>query len=366
MEAIIWGLFISLNIIQIGYWALFVLVQSRHAAPVNAAPPGISVIICAHDEEKNLRALIPLLLNQDHPNFEIIVVEDRSNDGTFDFLLAETSKYPNLKMVQVRSKPDYLPGKKYALTLGIKAAAHDLVLLTEPDCRPAGNSWVTAMAENFNSQTDITLGSATFSSNKTLLNIFLRFENILTTINYFTWAKIGLPYMGIGRNLAYRKQLFLDNKGFNKHLASLTGDDRLFVNQHASGSNTTVAEDPRTVIYSQSVKTLKGFISQKKEAISSAKQFRVKHQLILIPFYLTSAIWLPVITLTLAFAFSWWILLVLFVRWMLIIFTFARFSKTYQVPYPLGWVPIQDIFYNIMALVLMPAGLFTSKRVWKI
>ena len=366
MQAIIWGLFICLTIIQAGYWLLFALVRTKSPSPKKSELPGISVIICAHDQEQNIRELVPLLLSQDHPNFEIIVVEDRCNDGTFDYLLAETAKQSKLKMVQVRSKPDYLPGKKYALTLGIKAAVHDLVLLTEPDCRPGSNSWVTSIAQSFDTQTEIVIGVAPFLSSKSFPNIFLRFENTLSSISYCTWAKIGLPFMGLGRNLAYRKQLFLENKGFNKHLASLTGDDKLFVNQHASSFNTNVAEDPRSIMYSHALNDLNDFITQKKAAIASARQFRFKHQLILIPFYLSYALWLPAITLTLFFIFSWWVISVVCLRWLLMILTISRFKKTYQISYPLAWIPVQDVLYSTMCLALLPAGLFTSKLVWKI
>ena len=124
----------------------------------NALNVPVSVVICAHDEEQNLKELVPMLLAQNHPEFEIIVVNDRSNDGTYDWLLAETKKHERLKMVHVNFKPEHVNGKKFALTLGIKAARYDWVLLTDADCRPASNEWIHQMAGTFTEKNSLVLG----------------------------------------------------------------------------------------------------------------------------------------------------------------------------------------------------------------
>ena len=149
--------------LQVTYLVLFLF--AFHRSRVHHIPdrlPGVSLIIAAHDEEENLRELIPLLMEQNHPDFEVIVVEDRCNDGTYDFLLEATRQYKGLKMVRVVFKPDHIHGKKYALTLGIKAARHEWILLTDADCRPATREWMSCMGSYMADQTQIVIGCSPY------------------------------------------------------------------------------------------------------------------------------------------------------------------------------------------------------------
>ena len=200
----------------------------------------VSVIVCAHDEEQNLRDLIPLLLSQNHPDFEIIIVDDRSNDGTFDLLLQETSKDHRLRMVHVNRTPQLFNAKKYALTLGIKAAKYEWLLLTDADCRPDSKNWISSFTKHFSQTTQFVLGFSPYEKRPGILNAFIRFETLMSGIQYLSFASLGIPYMGVGRNLSYRRSKFLAEKGFNNFIKTTGGDDDLFVNQHARKANTAV------------------------------------------------------------------------------------------------------------------------------
>jgi glycosyltransferase involved in cell wall biosynthesis len=134
--------------------------KKRFDQAVSSHP--VSVIVCAHDEEQNLRELIPILLKQQHPEFEVIIVNDRSNDGTYDFLLKETKKDNRLKMVDVKRTPDHVNGKKFGLTLGIKAAKYDWVLLTDADCRPNTEQWMRSMSDQFSETKNFVLGYSAY------------------------------------------------------------------------------------------------------------------------------------------------------------------------------------------------------------
>src|SRR5690606_33778770 len=123
-------------------------------------------------------------------------------------------------------------GKKYGLTLGIKAASHEWILLTDADCRPNSRRWIRSMSRYFDEDTQFVLGFSPYRATAGLLNLFIRFETMLTAIQYFSFGWLGNPYMGVGRNLAYRKSKFLEEKGFNNFLHVTGGDDDLFVNQH--------------------------------------------------------------------------------------------------------------------------------------
>lgn len=267
--------------IQTVYFLIFLIAFTRYKPGNISGSLPVSVVISAHDEEENLKKLLPALYAQDHPDFEIIVVEDRSNDNTYDLLLKETREQPKLRMVKVDHTPDNFNGKKYGLTLGIKAAKHDLILLTDADCVPNDDQWISTMAAAFDDKTELNLGFSYYKKEKGFLNTFIRFETLWTAIQYLGLALAGRPYMGVGRNLAYRKSLFIRKKGFNPHLGVTGGDDDLFVNQHAQKSNTTVTIGSHATVYSWPKTTVREFFRQKVRHLSVGKFYSTPDKIML-------------------------------------------------------------------------------------
>lgn len=354
--------------IQLIYWILLIRFSgttARLKTKANDEIQPVSVIICAHDEEHNLKKLVPLLMQQDHPNLEVIVVNDRSNDGTYDYLLEATKQLSRLKVVTVKTLPNHVTGKKYALTLGIKAAAHDIVLLTDADCRPASAHWATAMASSFREGVDLVLGYSPYSIQTGLLNAFIRFETILTAVQYTAMANAGLPYMGVGRNLAYRKSLFLSGKGFSRHMATVGGDDDLFVNDHANSRNTIVCTEPDALVYSEPKKTLGEFFIQKVRHLSAGKQYRLSHQ-ILLGIWSLSWLLLPA-SLTLCLTvFPWWIAAAATVIWAGVgTGAMHRFCTGTKTSYPLALVPVMMVIYPVYYAIFGLKALVTKQLQWK-
>ncbi len=264
--------------IQIIYWLIFLVAFSKKREGTLTQGPPVSVIVCAHDEENNLKELIPILLSQEYHEFEVIVVEDRCNDGTYDYLLEAVKHDPRLRMVRVTHLPQHINGKKFALTLGIKAAAFEWVLLTDADCRP-GPKWIASMGALFQDKNQIVIGYSPYEKHRGYLNSFIRFESLVTGIQFIGWALLGKPYMGVGRNLGYRKELFLSNKGFNKHLGVTGGDDDLFVNEHATKSNVGVCVGRDSLTPSIPKKTWQQFFRQKIRHLSVGTRYRFSDKL---------------------------------------------------------------------------------------
>ncbi len=235
---------------------------------------GVSIIVCARNAAEKLNALLPVLYAQDYPNFEVIVVNDRSTDETFPFLVKEKEKVGNLKVLTIDQTPSHINPKKYAITLGIKAAQHDLILFTDADCMPASNQWVKTMAAPFaDTSVEITLGYSQYRAHPGLLNLFIRYETLYTAIQYVSFALSGIPYMGVGRNMAYRKSLFLDNKGFSGYQKITGGDDDLFINKHATKANTRVRIGSDSIVYSIPKATWKEYFLQKRRHLAVGKLY---------------------------------------------------------------------------------------------
>ncbi|MEL7004551.1 MAG: glycosyltransferase [Bacteroidota bacterium] len=279
-ELLIYLFFFCLSVQAVYHFIFISGFQSYKKPKVHSQKP-VSVIICAHDEEENLKTLLPQLYCQEHAEFEVIVVEDRSNDGSYDFLLEESAKQPLLKMVKVRHKPEHISAKKFALTLGMKAAQYDTVLLTDADCVPNTNHWITNMTSCFEGETKIVLGFSNYKKLSGVLNAFIRFETLWTAIKYFGFALSGRPYMGVGRNLAYKKSLFLENKGFSDHSGVVGGDDDLFVNRHATKKNTKVILEAEASTTSVPKTTWKSYYKQKLRHVSVGKHYRWNTKILL-------------------------------------------------------------------------------------
>jgi len=208
---------------------------------INEENNNVSVIICARNEEENLKLNLPSILEQDYSNYEVIVVNDCSNDGTEDVLMQFEKKYENLRTTTIKEDKKFFHSKKLALTIGIKAASYDWLLLTDADCKAASKRWISEMQKYFSNNNSIVLGYGGYEKKKGILNNLIRYDTLFIAIQYFAFALASRPYMGVGRNLAYRKSLFFKNKGFASHYNIDSGDDDLFVNEVANKKNTRVS-----------------------------------------------------------------------------------------------------------------------------
>lgn len=237
----------------------------------------VSVIICAKNERDNLLEYLPLYLNQKYSDYEIIVVNDHSIDDTEDVLKAFALQYKHMKIVTVPDNDRFYGSKKFALTLGIKAAQYDHLLLTDADCKPASENWITQMS-NYQSNKKIILGVGRYEKEKGVLNRLIRFETFYTALQYLSFAIAKLPYMGVGRNLAYHSEMFFNNKGFASHQHILSGDDDLFINEVATGKNTQVIVAPDAHTISKPKATFKKWMLQKKRHFTTGKHYKFKHK----------------------------------------------------------------------------------------
>ena len=351
---------------QILYFIFLLSAFRKRDLPSSHGQRAVSLIVCAHDEEENLRELVPLLLLQDYPQFEVIVVEDRCNDGTYDYLLQATIEDERLRMVRVIHKPDHINGKKFALTLGIKAARYDWVLLTDADCRPASNSWIAQMTNRLNEPTKFVLGFSPYYKTPGLLNAFIRFESVLTGIQLTGMALLGRPYMGVGRNLAYRKEMFLNAKGFNSHLGVTGGDDDLFVNQHATRENTTVSVGSDALVFSKPKETWKEFLHQKFRHLSVGRWYKFSDKILLGLFSLSWILtWLLVLPCIFFLPLAKVLLAFFVIRMGLLISTMYVGPKKLGVAFEAWKTPLLDFMYAFYYLVTGAKALFVKKVKWK-
>ena len=282
LEIILLSAILITFLIQIFYYLFFYLriVFYKFKDKKNKQFP-VSIIICAKDEAENLKNFLPKVLNQKYPEFEVIVVNDASEDETEDVLKLLKNEHKHLYITKIPIDLKFKHGKKLAVTIGLKAAKNDWVLLTDADCVPESENWLAYMQENFVDKTDIVLGYGAYKTEKGFLNKLIRFDTMFIALQYFTFAMAGVPYMGVGRNLAYKKSLFFTKKGFASHLNLLSGDDDLFVNENANKNNTKIELRTETFTKSNPEENFKSWFYQKKRHLTTGKYYKSKHKFLL-------------------------------------------------------------------------------------
>jgi glycosyltransferase involved in cell wall biosynthesis len=270
-------------------------------------------------------------------------------------------------MVRVLHTPEHITGKKFGITLGIRAAKHDWILLTDADCRPNDKSWIRMMSRNFHQPHELVLGFSSYKRYPGLLNAFIRFETFLTGIQYVALSRLRVPYMGVGRNLAYKKSLFLENKGFHRHQSITGGDDDLFVNQHGIGRNTVDATGADLLVWSEPKKTWREFYFQKVRHLFAGKRYRVGSRLTL-GFFSFSwlALWFFTLPVTLLMPAARWILLGIILRWILMISLFNIAPRKLGDRFEAWKVPLLDFIYAFYYLVAGMKAAVSKKVRWRV
>lgn len=287
-DIIIGGILLLALVCQLYYYVRYIngslRINRRYKKgkqPISEAQPGVSVIICARNEENNLRNYLSSILEQDYPTFEVIVINDESSDDTPVVLDRYARLYNNLHITFVPTGARIQSSKKLGLTLGVKAAKYDYLLFTDADCRPETSHWISSIMRHYTPGTEIVLGYGAYFREKGLLNKLIQYDTFFNGLLFLGMAASGKPYMGVGRNLSYTKALFERNKGFSGSLQLRSGDDDLFINKTATSSNTQIAIGEESVTWSEPKHTWREWLQQKRRHLyvspyySSASKLRI-------------------------------------------------------------------------------------------
>ena len=319
------------------------------------AQPPISIIIAARNESDNLYDNLPYILTQDYPEFEVIIVNNQSIDDSSWLLKALCLQHKNLRVVEIAKNKHLLPGKKLPITLGVKGAKYENMVFTDADCRPASNKWLSIMAASFSDKKQIVLGYAPYYKSKGIINKIIRYDTAFIGVSYLSMALVKLPYMGVGRNLAYSKKVFDAVKGFKSHYSLPSGDDDLFIQEAAVNQNYTIQISPESFCFSSPATTWKSWIRQKTRhyTTSSRYNFIKKALLGIYPISLLMT-WISfVILLSNA---NWWIIaliifsLLLILKWLIQGKCLRKLNeKSFAIAFPfwdLGHALLMPIMYN--------------------
>ncbi len=278
---IVWMVIMAVSFgVQLYYYVRYMMGVARWhkkkrlgKIPFTKEQPPVSVIICAHDEDTNLKRFLPSILNQDYPNYEVIVVNDSSQDNTSDVIKLFMNDYAHLRTTFVPVGTRIVSSKKLALNLGIKASTHEHLLFTDADCEAKSKNWISKIMRNYTPGIDIVLGYGAYQEEDSLLSKMISYDTLFIALQYMGMTYSGKPYMAVGRNLSYKKSKFLAEGGFSMSLKYKAGDDDLFVNRIACAENTRIEASEDSITWSPSKKTLKSWFTQKRRHLSVSRQY---------------------------------------------------------------------------------------------
>jgi cellulose synthase/poly-beta-1,6-N-acetylglucosamine synthase-like glycosyltransferase len=348
------------------YWILY----GRFAFSKPGTPGGseipVSVVLSAKNEYPGLKKNLPLILEQDYPKFEVVVVNDASDDETI-FLLEDLSRqYSHLKIVTITQDLNFFKGKKFPLALGIKSASYDHLLLTDADCTPAGNQWIRLMASGFSEDKEIVLGYGKYTEKSGFLNRIIRYETAFSALQYFSLALWGSPYMGVGRNLAYRKKLFIENRGFISHYNVSSGDDDLFINKVANKKNTVIQYLPESYTLSAPKNTFREWWIQKKRHLTTGKYYKLKHKIILggysVSYWLFMLLFMLVVLLKIAPLIAFIIFIIRILSQYVILYSTHKKLLEKKL---LLISPVIELIIAVLYPVMFGSNLVYKERKWK-
>lgn len=366
MEYFILYSFLAFCVLQL-FWVFYFYTRiAFHKHKKSDHFPPVSVIITARNEEDNLFRLLPSVLEQNYADFEVIVVNHQSSDDSAHILKAFARQYPRLKVIELERSKHLRNGKKLPLTIAIKGAKYNHLLFTDADCEPSSKLWLEQMANQFSEKKEMVLGYGPYRKEKGMLNRIIRLDTVMIALNYLSFAKGGVPYMGVGRNMGYTKELFLKNNGFKSHYAIQSGDDDLFVQEVAKKRNYTVCLTPNAFCYSEAKKSWGEWYKQKSRHFTTTSHYGVIkktllgiYPLSLILMYISFAI------LCLNYFLSYWVIGVfagvVTLKWIIQGRALAKLAEK-----DFAWIfPFWDVVYAVLAPLIYYTSEKSTEAKWK-
>lgn len=326
----------------------------------------VSVLICARDEAANLAKNLPGALVQKYSTtHEVIVINDNSFDESKYILEEYRRTFKQLQIVELKQEARFIPGKKFPLSIGIKEAKHEILLMTDADCVPASEFWIEKMQEGYKENTEIVLGYGALYKKKKFLNKLIRWETFHTALQYLSYAAAGIAYMGVGRNLSYKKSVFFRHKGFSSHNHVASGDDDLFINLAATKKNTQIVIDKDAFTLSEPPLTWKEWMKQKRRHYSTGRYYKAVHKFLLGLYSLSHGLFYPLFIASLIF-FSWKIALIIFaVRLLIQAFIFYKTMDRLDEKDLFPWFFVFDIWMFFYYIIFSFAMIKRPERTWK-
>lgn len=363
--AVVWYIFVASVLVQLWYIVYyFARLAAYSPEPMHTSKQAVSVVICARNEAENLQQYLPKVLQQKYLDLEVVVIDDHSTDNTWQVLTDLSGRYPHLKILQAQHS--IVGGnKKQALQQAIAAANHNILLLTDADCYPTTEYWISEMASSYEPETEIVLGYGAYEAEPTFLNKLIQYETFLTAMQYGSFALAGRPYMGVGRNLSYSKSVYEKSNALQQHAELLSGDDDLLVNEMTNEVNTKLNFGPNAFTVSKAKQSWKAWWHQKRRHSSAGHKYKLVDRLLLGGFLVTQILIYFTVSLLLIYdTMILWAATLFLIRYVAQLIVYRQIMKHLKVAGLLVWMPILDFIISVFFTSLGLLSVIKVKE-WK-
>jgi glycosyltransferase involved in cell wall biosynthesis len=327
--------------------------------------PPVSVVLTARNDAAWLKENLVYLLEQEYPNFEVVVVDYLSHDDTQFVLKLLKDYYPHLKVVPFKEDVNLFQGKKYPLSIGIKSAKNDILMLADPDCTPKNMQWLRGMVKGYlKKETQIVLGFCGLKRTKTLLGVMQQYDNLSYSSHYLGNAILGHPYTASGRNLSYRRNFFFSQGAFIRHYSVAGGSDDLFVYHNANSKNTAVCIDSDACLCTEPKKTFKQWHRQRFDRVSTRNWHSIGSRILedLLPLF-NIIFYLVAVLLLLRGTLPWIVVAgIVTIKWAWQIVSFAQLCKRFEGGLVYLVAPILEIYFIIANTILVLTPLDNNRK----
>ncbi|MDP5093989.1 MAG: glycosyltransferase [Polaribacter sp.] len=362
---VVFYIFVAFTAIQIVYYFIFTSVFFSKKGTKKQATFPVSVIIFVKNNAENLTNFLPSILSQQYPTFELVLIDNNSSDNTEDVINSFASNHANIKLVSVENNEAFWGSKKYALTLGIKAAKYEHLLFIEPNCKPISEFWISEMSQEFSGEKSIILGYSTFKNEKKIPNFLIRFYHFIVALQYLNFAKLGIPFMADGKNLAYKKADFYRAKGYINHMKQELGEDDLFIQDAANESNTTFCIQKNSFTESIISYSFSNWFFNQRKKVFLKKRYQPKHRF-LIGLFSFSKFFFYTLGILLLFFYPFQTILILFGIYFLVQFIVIGIaSKRLEEKNLIFFLPFLDISFLLIQISIFIANLTSKPTHWK-
>lgn len=325
----------------------------------NNFQPPVSVVMVANNEGSYLRDNLVYLLEQDYPDYEVVVVDYKSTDDTKFVLKVCSQNYPHLRVVSMPEDVNMFQGRKYPLSIGIRSAKNDILLLTEPECKPLDFNWITEMVKPYaNKRTKIVLGYCGVASGKGLMNALQQYDNLVYSAQYLSSALRGSAYTGSGNNLSYRRKFFFDQGAFTHHYTEEYGSDDLFVNQNTDADNTRVCISPNSRTVREAKKDFGQWHQLRRQRVRPYRLHPTKEKCARMATPVAVLLFYAALALLIVRGFPWYLLVSLFVlksAWQIV--AFWQLCKQFGVKKLYWFAPVFEIYFLCANTILKISAL---------
>ena len=336
---------------------LFLFIRVNQSQVAVHGQPSVSVVVAIKNELENLKSNLDAWLSQDYKNYELIIVDDNSSDESYNFLKNRSAETSRLRI----TRNNQYAGKKGAMTTGISIASGEWILTTDADCLPADQHWISkamSLAHDF----DVILLYGPYLSQNSVLNKFIRYETWYIAMQYLSLAQIDFPYMGVGRNLAYKKEVFDKSGGYRLHDNLLSGDDDLFIS--SLKKKWRIGINLSAFTYSQPSISIVGLIGQKRRHLSTATSYPMRVQIMLSGIFLSHLLfYLSAFGLFLHDSYTFLVISILVARYLILLYVAHQKMNQLNEKKLWYWSPLLDmcllLYYCLMGMIMT-----VKKKTW--